>query len=206
MNKITFLSYLCMGTLLAAWAVDVPEELEKPEMNEATSLAIRAFATNPCPDTVEMIRSSVASNYDYVVNRKIAKLHELDGTSGEGTAARDQSVVEEMQDIVDVMIEFKDYRVEQNVIRFCDSRFGRTHGANNVKYNEPDEEGYIPLLGAASDVAIAYTQVTNAAYALFDSKQTYAEGREGHPVVNVSYEDAVRYCQWLTENSPDYEY
>ena len=195
-----------LGLSAALWAVDVPEELEKPEMNEATSLAIWAFATNPCPDTVEMIRSSVASNYDYVVNRKIAKLHELDGTSGEGTAARDQSVVQEMQDIVDDMIEFKDYRVEQNVIRFCDSRFGRTHGANNAKYNEPDEEGYIPLLGAASDVAIAYTQVTNAAYALFDSKHTYAEGREGHPVVNVSYEDAVRYCQWLTENSPDYEY
>ena len=211
MNKIKMAMMIGVGAKLvcvglSAWAVDVPEELEKPEMNEETSLAIRAFATNPCPDTVELIRACVASNYDYVVNRKIAKLHELDGTSGTGTAARDQAVVQEMQDIVDDMIEFKDYRVEQNVIRFCDSRFGRTHGANNAKYNEPDEEGYIPLLGAASDVAIAYTQVTNAAYARFDPAHTYSAGREGHPVVNVSYEEAVRYCQWLTENSPDYAY
>ncbi len=32
-----------------------------------------------------------------------------------------------MTDIVDDMIEYKWYRVDQNVVRFADSRFGRRH-------------------------------------------------------------------------------
>ena len=48
--------------------------------------------------------------------------------------------------------------------------------------------------------------VTNAAYALFDPSHTFEAGTEGQPVVNVSYEDAVRYCEWLTDNSPNYTY
>ena len=204
--KINLMSMAAMALAITVNAVEVPVELEKPGMNEITAAAIEAFRTNPCPGTVEAIRYSVASNYDYVVNRKIAKLHELDGTSGTGTAARDPSVVQEMQDIVDDMIEFKDYRVTQNVIRFCDARFAKKHGSNNVGYNEPDEDGFIPLLGAASDVEVAYTQVTNGAYALFDPDHTFPEGFEGHPVVNVSYEDALKYCEWLTEQSPDFEY
>ena len=194
-----------MVAALSAGAVDVPTELEKPGMNEETAAAIRAFATNPCPATVEMIRASVASNYDFVVNRKIDKLHELDGSSGVGTPAKDEEAVQEMQDIVDDMIAFKDYRVEQNVVRFTDSRFGKTHG-DGCRYNEPDADGFIPLLGAAQDVSVAYTPVTNAAYALFDPAHAFAPGEEGHPVVNVSYDEAVRYCDWLTGNSPDFAY
>ena len=46
------------------------------------------------------------------------------------------------------------------------------------------------LLGAAGDLCVAYTPVTNAAYALFDPSHAHASGTEGHPVVNVSYEEA----------------
>ena len=92
--KVNLISMAAMVLVIGVNAVEVPVELEKPGMNEITAAAIEAFRTNPCPETVEAIRYSVASNYDYVVNRKIAKLHELDGTSGTGTAARDQSVVQ----------------------------------------------------------------------------------------------------------------
>jgi formylglycine-generating enzyme required for sulfatase activity/energy-coupling factor transporter ATP-binding protein EcfA2 len=59
---------------------------------------------------------------------------------------------------------------------------------------------------------IARVPVTNAQYALFiqDAKYKAPEGweenrppkgRESHPVVNVSWYDAIKYCEWLTEKT-----
>ena len=202
-------------------------ELEIPGMNEETAARIVDFRTNACPATVAALRDSIASNYDGVVLRKADKRDELQSEADALAAELEtmiatnaaqyvirrqqtlieerQALVDEMTDIVDDMIEYKWYRVEQNVVRFTDSRFGRKHDGN-YRYNEPDSDGFIPLLGAASDLCVAYTPVTNAAYALFDPSHTFDAGKEGHPVVNVSYDDAVRYCEWLTENSPGYTY
>ena len=211
----------------SAYAASGVIELEIPGMNEETAARIVDFRTNACPATVAALRDSIASNYDGVVLRKADKRDELQAeadalaveleamiaTNAVQYAIRRQqtlieerqALVDEMTDIVDDMIEYKWYRVEQNVVRFTDSRFGRKHDGN-YRYNEPDSDGFIPLLGAASDLCVAYTPVTNAAYALFDPSHTFDAGKEGHPVVNVSYDDAVRYCEWLTENSPSYTY
>ena len=186
-------------------------ELEIPGMNEETAARIVDFRTNACPATVAALRDSIASNYDGVVLRKADKRDELQAeadalaveleaiiaTNAVQYAIRRQqtlieerqALVDEMTDIVDDMIEYKWYRVEQNVVRFTDSRFGRKHDGN-YRYNEPDSDGFIPLLGAASDLCVAYTPVTNAAYAPFDPSHTFDAGKEGHPVVNVSYDDA----------------
>ena len=51
-----------------------------------------------------------------------------------------QALVDEMTDIVDDMIEYKWYRVEQNVVRFTDNRLGRKHDGN-YRYNESDGDG-----------------------------------------------------------------
>ena len=202
-------------------------ELEIPGMNPATAAAIQDFRTNSCPATVEALRASVASNYDGVVARKADKRDELQAEADalrvqleemiasnapqyqinrqQNLIDERQALVDEMTDIVDDMIEYKWYRVDQNVVRFADSRFGRKHDGD-YRYNEPDADGFIPLLGAADDVCVGYTHVTNAAYALFDPTHAYEPGKEGHPVVNVSYSNAVAYCDWLTENSPNYAY
>ena len=152
-------------------------------MNEETAARIVDFRTNACP----------ANAAPSAIRRQQTLIDER------------QSLVDEMTDIVDDMIEYKWYRVEQNVIRFTDSRFGRRHDGD-YRYNEPDACGFIPLLGAADDLSIAYTPVTNAAYAAFDPAHGFAAGTEGQPAVNVSYEEAVRYCEWLTDNSPGFAY
>ena len=210
-NCLLAAAVVATGTL--AHAASGVIELEIPGMNEETAAAITDFRTNACPATVAAIRASVATNYDGVVLRKAAKRDELkaetDALIAQNAAPRliaeRQALVDEMTDIVDDMIEFKWYRVEQNVVRFTDSRFGRRHDGD-YRYNEPDADGFIPLLGAASDLSVAYTPVTNAAYALFSPAHAYAPGEEGHPAVNVSYEDAVAYCEWLTDNSPGYAF
>ena len=225
------LKYL-LAILLAAAGMSVHAasgviELEIPGMNAETAARITDFRTNACPATVAALRESIAANYDGVVLRKADKRDELqaetdnlraeltemiaNGASSVTTNRQQkliderQALVDEMTDIVDDMIEYKWYRVEQNVVRFTDSRFGRKHDGD-YRYNEPDADGFIPLLGAASDLCVAYTPVTNAAYALFDPSHAFEAGKEGHPVVNVSYEDAVRYCEWLTDHSPGHAY
>lgn len=80
-NKKTTIAMIC-----AVWAVALPVmsfaasgviELEIPGMNPVTAVTITDFTTNPCPATVDAIRTSVASNYDGVVVRKAEKRDEL---------------------------------------------------------------------------------------------------------------------------------
>ena len=60
-----------------------------------------------------------------------------------------------------------------------------------------------------SDYYLSAYKVTNAQYAVFVSETghkapsywkngTYPEGKGEHPVLNVSYSDAVAYCEWLS--------
>ena len=72
-------------------------------------------------------------------------------------------------------------------------------------------DGFLPVIGGAQNLSIAATPVTNAQYAVFLKatgkkapigwqNNAYPEGKSDHPVVNVTWEDAVEYCQWLSAN------
>lgn len=171
-------------------------EKERPELSEETQKLIAAYRKNPTEANLAALRKQVEKNYDKVVARKKAKLEELKQT------ARDKSKITEMQEIVDEMLKDRENRVNQTLSRFTDERL------------RPDArtaaDGYLPVLGAAQNVYIAYTPVTNAQYAVFiqatgrPAPQNWPggavpAGEENFPVVYVSYQDALAYCKRLSK-------
>lgn len=168
-------------------------EKERPELDEETKRLISAYRKTPTQKNYEALRVKVAANYDAVIERKKAKLKELK------REAKHTSKVTEMQEIVDEMVKDRENRINQTMSRFTDKRL--TPGARETK------DGYLPVLGAAQNVSIAYTPVTNAEYALFaQATARKTTGQDNLPVVNVSYEDAVAYAKWLTQQDTSVTY
>ena len=173
-------------------------ERERPELNEATKRLISAYRHNPSPANLAALRKQVEKNYDQVIARKKAKLEELKKT------ARHDFKIKEMEKIVEEVVNDRDRRIEQSMKRFTDPRLRPGSRQSN--------DGYLPVIGVADNVFIAYTPVTNEEYARFikDSgykapkhwkNSTFPAGKAKHPVVNISLADAKAYCRYLSEKS-----
>ena len=178
-------------------------EKERPVLDDVTKGLIVAYQKNPTEANKQALRNQIAINYDKVLAKKKAKLAELKQT------AKDKSKITEMQDIVDEMIRDRENRINQSLARFTDSRL--KPGVRETK------DGYLPVLGAAQNVSVAYTEVTNEEYAKFVNATgrkapsnwtngTYPSSRAKYPVTNVSYNDAVAYCNWLSKNDSSATY
>lgn len=172
-------------------------EKERPILDDVTKGLIAAYRQNPTEANKLALKRQIAVNYDNVVARKKAKLEELKRT------AKDQSKIDEMQDIVNEMLRDRGNRINQSLSRFTDSRL--KPGVRETK------DGFLPVLGAAQNVSIAYTEVTNEEYAKFikaTGRKVPKDWTNGvmpmnkakYPVVNISYYDAVAYCNWLSKN------
>lgn len=170
-------------------------EKERPQLNEETQRLIAAYRRNPTEANRETLRRQVETDYAKVVERKKAKLKELRRT------ARDASLVKEMEATVDEVVRDRENRIEQTMRRFTDPRL--RPGSRQA------EGGYLPVLGAAQNVAIAYAPVTNEEYDRFIKatgrkapkdwlRGSVPAGKARHPAVNVSYTDAAAYCDWLS--------
>lgn len=170
-------------------------EKEKPELDEVTRQLIAGYRKNPTQENYDSLRTQVGINYDRVLAKKQEKLAELK------TTAREQSKITEMEEIVAEMIQERENRINQTMSRFTDPRL------------RPDssvpQEGYVPVMGAAVNVFISQTPVTNQEYALFIAETgysapqswvngNYADGQGDYPVVCVSRVDAEAYCAWLS--------
>jgi len=177
-------------------------EKERPELDEETRQLISVYRKNPTKANYAALRKKVEENYDKIVARKKAKLTELKRTAG-----RDK--IDEMQVIVDEMLRDRENRITQSMNRFSDKRM-RPNARENV-------DGFLPVLGVAENVNIGYTEVSNADYAKFVqatgrkapknwAKGTFPRGQENFPVVFVSYNDAVAYCQWLSQQDHSAKY
>lgn len=173
-------------------------EKERPQLDEITRKLIAAYQQNPTEANKQALRNQIGINYDKVVAKKKAKLEELRQT------AKDRSKIDEMQVIVDEMLRDRESRIDQTLSRFTDSRL-----KPGVRESQ---DGFLPVLGAAQNVSIAYTPVTNGEYAKFlqatgrNAAASALLSKANYPVVNVSYNDAVAYCNWLSKKDESATY
>lgn len=184
-------------------------EKEQPELTEETKQLISAYQKNPSEENYQNLRNVVIKNYEAVLAKKEAKLAELKEETN-GKPGGDEKVAE-MEEIVQEMYDTYDDRINNNMLRFTDSRLLQWSTADAYKYD------YVPVMGAGEDIYISRTQVTNEQYAQYinatgaDAPEnwidgTYSSGEEQYPVNCVSYADAQEYCAWLTKNDENNTY
>ena len=165
-------------------------EEERPGLNTQTKSALVAYQKNPTEENKHALLEQMGIRYDKVVARKKAKLRELE------REAKHQSLVDEMQAIVDEMVENREIRLEQQFLRLIDPR------------NDDDpNDAWCVLRGAnGNNPYIGYAPVTNAEYKAFKPDYNYAAGQNSYPVVNITYADAVAYCEWLGTSDSQHLY
>lgn len=168
-------------------------EKEQPELTEETKQLISVYQKNPSEENYQNLRNVVIKNYEAVLAKKEAKLAELrEETNGKPGG---EEKIAEMEEIVQEMYDTYDDRINNNMLRFTDSRLLQWSTADAYKYD------YVPVMGAGEDIYISRTQVTNEQYAQYinatgaDTPEnwvngTYPSGEEQYPVNYVSYEDA----------------
>ena len=164
-------------------------ERERPELNEETRALINAYRRDPSEANRKALEKQVRANYDKVIARKKAKLEELRKT------AKVQSKVREMEEIVKEVVADREHRIAQSMARFTDKRL--KPGVREAK------DGFHPVLGAKTTISIAHTEVTNAEFKRFRASWPKDDDK---PAVNVSYRDAVAYCEWLSRNDGKLKY
>ena len=165
-------------------------EEERPGLNAQTKSALVTYQKNPTEENKHALLEQMGIRYDKVVARKKAKLRELE------REAKHQSLVDEMQDIVDEMVENREIRLEQQFLRLIDPR-----------NDDNPNDAWCVLRGATgNNPYIGYAPVTNAEYKAFKPDFNYASGQNNYPVVNITYADAEAYCDWLTSNDNQHVY
>ena len=166
-------------------------EDERPALDATTQACLVAYQKDPTNDNKNALLNQMGIRYDKVVARKKAKLRELERD------AHDQSLIDEMQNIVDEMVDNRDTRLEQQFLRLIDPRTD----------NNPHDE-WMVLRGDmnANNAYIGYAPVTNKEYAAYDKSFTYPAGQDDYPVVNVTVAQATAYCNWLSSQDNSHTY
>ena len=184
-------------------------EKEQPVLDEETKQLISAYRSDHSDENFAKLRNAVIASYNVVLNKKEAKLNELKSET-QGKPGGD-TIVQEMEEIVQEMYVNYWSRINSTMMRFTDPRLLRWTVADAPQYN------YIPVMGAGTSIFIGYTTVTNAQYAKFVKATghaapanwqdgTYPAGEDELPVNMVSYDDAQAYCEWLTQQDGTHTY
>jgi hypothetical protein len=157
-------------------------EEEKPKMDSKTHSLFLQYRKNATEVNKQALLDQMSVRYDKVVARKKNKLRELE------REAKTQNIVEHMQGIVDEMVRNREVRIQQQFLRFIDPRA-----------DDNPNDAWMVLRGAsAKNAYIGYAPVTNAEYAVFKPGFVFDQGKESYPVVNITIDDAIAYCDWLS--------
>ncbi len=171
--------------------IDAPfVEDERPSLDALTKNMLVAYQQNPTDENKQELMNQMGVKYDKVVARKKAKLRQLE------REAKTPDLVAEMQAIVDEMVDNRDTRLEQQFWRLVDPRVD----------DNPNDQWLVLRGSSAENAYIAYAPVTNKEYAAYNSNFTYPGGQDNYPVVNVSYEESIAYCDWLNSKDAQYGY
>ena len=165
-------------------------EKGRPEMDSMTRKLFVQYRRNPTEANKQALLERMGIRYDKVVARKKNKLRELE------REAKTNSIVEQMQGIVNEMVENRDVRIQQQFVRFIDPR----------RDEDPDDAWMVLRGASAHNAYIGYAPVTNAEYAVFNPEFVYDKGKGDYPVVGISIEDAGNYCNWLTTKDSRHTY
>lgn len=101
-----------------------------------------------------------------------------------------------MQAIVDEMVENRDIRLEQQFLRLIDPR----------EDDNPNDHWCVLRRATGNNPYIGYAPVTNAEYKAYNPDFTYADGQGNYPVCNITYAEAVAYCDWLSTKDTKHTY
>ena len=165
-------------------------EEERPELDKKTKELLRIYKKNPTDENYQALYDQMGVRYDKVVARKKAKLRELE------REAHHQSLIDEMQGIVDEMVTNREERLWQRFLSLIDSRT-----------DDDTTDEWLVLKGAWQENAyIGYTPVTNAQYKVFKPDYNYTAGQDRYPVVNITYQEAMAYCEWLGTKDTKHKY
>ena len=171
--------------------IDAPfVEDERPNLDALTKSMLVAYQQSPTDENKQALMEQMGVKYDKVVARKKAKLRQLE------REAKTPDLVAEMQDIVDEMVENRDIRLEQQFWRLVDPRVD----------DNPNDQWLVLRGSSAKNAYVAYAPVTNKEYAMYDTGFTYLQGQENYPVVNISYSEAMAYCEWLSCKDEQHAY
>lgn len=165
-------------------------EEERPKLDQATKNALIVYQKNPTAENKESLLAQMGIRYDKVVARKKAKLRQLE------REAHDRSLIDEMQAIVDEMINNREMRLDEQFLRLIDPRSD----------DNPSDQWLVLRGSSAKNPYIGYAPVTNKEYALYDSNYRYSNNQSNYPVVNISYDQAMAYCNWLSSQDAAHTY
>lgn len=165
-------------------------EEERPELDKKTKELLGVYKQNPTDENYQALYDQMGVRYDKVVARKKAKLRELE------REAHHQSLIDEMEEIVSEMVSNREERLWQRFLSLIDSR-----------KDDDINDRWCVLKGAWEENAyIGYAPVSNAEYKAYKADFVYTAGQDDYPAVNISYQEAMGYCDWLSSQDPKHNY
>lgn len=199
LGKLMTATSLMLFLSVCAQAAD---NFEGMLLSKQTKELITAYQQNPTDEIEDALLKRVEISYDRMLVRKKSELDNLKKVS------EDASEIKKAQKTFDDMVAEKENKIWQVMRRL---------GKKNPPLKVTRAEDYLPISELDKKVFIAYAPVTNEEYAVFIRKTKQRapvswqngqipEGKNDHPVTDVSYKDAVAYCDWLTKQDGKHKY